>query len=53
MNKYKVALANVRTYLFLAKASGNNIYRESAKKCLNELKRALKDDKTLTMEFKC
>ena len=52
MCKYKMMLHTARTYLFLAKASKNSIYRESARKCLNELKTMLKTEVTKTMEFK-
>lgn len=52
MNRYKMMLGTVKSYLMLAKCSNNPIYRESAKNVLNQLKTMLNDEKTRTMEFK-
>lgn len=53
MNKHEMLLANVKTYLMLAKVTKSRVYTKAAKDSLNALKSALNNDKTKTMEFSC
>lgn len=51
MNKYEILVANVKTYVMLAKTTKSVVYTKAAKDSLNKLKQALNDDKTKTMKI--
>jgi hypothetical protein len=52
MNRYKMMLGTIRSYLMLAKCANSQVYRKQAKNTLARLKTMLNDEKTRTMEFK-